>query len=313
MALSMDIRKKVIKAIAGGMSRRQAAARFDIGPATAVRWAKRVEILGSVAPSRMGGDRRSRRIEAHAEFILAQLEEQPDLTILELREKIRERHGVGFGHATIWRFLARHKITRKKKTGHASEQEREDVAEAREAWFEGQLDLDPSKLVFLDETAVSTNMARRFGWAPRGQRCRMSVPFGWKTKTLVAALRWDRIDAPMTIDGALDGASFLAYVEQVLAPTLSAGETVLMDNVRTHKVAGVKEAIEAKGAHLVYLPPYSPDFDPIEESFSKIKSILRRIAARTVDAPEAAVGEALQSFTPQECMNYFASSGYDAV
>jgi len=313
MALSMDIRKKVIKAIAGGMSRRQAAARFDIGPATAVRWAKRVEILGSVAPSRMGGDRRSRRIEAHAEFILAQLEEQPDLTILELREKIRERHGVGFGHATIWRFLARHKITRKKKTGHASEQEREDVAEAREAWFEGQLDLDPSKLVFLDETAVSTNMARRFGWAPRGQRCRMSVPFGWKTKTLVAALRWDRIDAPMTIDGALDGASFLAYVEQVLAPTLSAGETVLMDNVRTHKVAGVKEAIEAKGAHLVYLPPYSPDFDPIEESFSKIKSILRRIAARTVDALEAAVGEALQSFTPQECMNYFASSGYDAA
>ena len=117
----------------------------------------------------------------------------------------------------------------------------------------------------------------------------------------------------MTIDGALDGASFLAYVEQVLAPTLSAGETVLMDNVRTHKVAGVKEAIEAKGAHLVYLPPYSPDFDPIEESFSKIKSILRRIAARTVDALEAAVGEALQSFTPQECMNYFASSGYDAV
>jgi transposase len=313
MALSMDIREKVMKAIVGGMSRRQAAARFDIGPATAVRWAKRVETSGSVAPSKMGGDRRSRRIEAHAEFILAQLEEQPDLTILELREKIRERHDVGFGHATVWRFLARHKITRKKKTGHASEQEREDVAEAREAWFEGQLDLDPSKLVFLDETAVSTNMARRFGWAPRGERCRMSVPFGWKTKTLVAALRWDRIDAPMTIDGALDGASFLAYVEQVLAPTLSTGETVLMDNLRTHKVAGVKEAIEAKGARLVYLPPYSPDFDPIEESFSKIKSILRCIAARTAEALDAAVGEALQSFTPQECMNYFASTGYDAA
>jgi transposase len=313
MALSMDIREKVMKAIVGGMSRRQAAARFDIGPATAVRWAKRVETSGSVAPSKMGGDRRSRRIEAHAKFILAQLEEQPDLTILELREKIREHHGVGFGHATVWRFLARHRITRKKKTGHASEQEREDVAEAREAWFEGQLDLDPSKLVFLDETAVSTNMARRFGWAPRGERCRMSIPFGWKTKTLVAALRWDRIDAPMTIDGALDGASFLAYVEQVLAPTLSTGETVLMDNLRTHKVAGVKEAIEAKGARLVYLPPYSPDFDPIEESFSKIKSILRRIAARTAEALDAAVGKALQSFTPQECMNYFASTGYDAA
>ena len=119
--------------------------------------------------------------------------------------------------------------------------------------------------------------------------------------------------APVTIDGALDGASFLAYVEQVLAPTLSAGETVLMDNVRTHKVVGVKEAIEAKGAHVVYLPSYSPDFNPIEKPFSKIKAILERIAVRTAEALEAAVGEALQSFTPQECMNYFASTGYDAA
>jgi transposase len=278
----------------------------------AVRWAKRALTTGDVAPMRMGGDRGSRGIEAHADFILARIEARLDLTILEPREKIRERHGVGFGHATVWRFLARHNITRK-KTGHAAEQERDDVAKAREQWIEGQLDLDLSKLVFLDETAVSTNMARRFGWAPRGERCRMSVPFGWKTKTLVAALRWDRVDAPMTIDGALDGAAFLAYVEQVLAPTLSAGETVLMDNVATHKVAGVKEAIEAKGAHVVYLPRYSPDFNPIEKPFSKIKTILERIAARTVDALDAAVGEALQSFTPQQCMNYFASSGYDAA
>jgi transposase len=314
MALSMDIREKVMKAVAGGMSRRQAAARFDIGPATAVRWAKRVETTGEVAPLKMGGDRRSQRIEAHADFILAQIEKKPDMTIMELREKIRERHGVGVGYGTVWRFLARHRITRKKKTGHASEQEREDVAAAREAWFEGQLDLDPLKLVFIDETAISTNMARRFGWAPQGERCRASVPFGhWKTKTLIAALRFDRIDAPMTIDGALDGAAFLAYVEQVLAPTLSAGEVVAMDNVRMHKVAGVREAIEARGASFLHIPPYSPDFNPIEKPFSKIKSILERIAARTVDALQAAVGEALRSFTPQECMNYFAASGYDAV
>jgi transposase len=246
MTLSMDIREKVMKAIAGGMSRRQAATRFDIGPATAVRWAKRVETTGNVAPLRMGGDRRSQRIEAHADFILAQIAAKPDMTIMELREKIKERHGLGFGYGTVWRFLARHNITRKKKTGHASEQEREDVAAARAAWFEGQLDLDPLKLVFIDETAISTNMARRFGWAPQGERCRMSVPFGhWNTKTLIAALRFDRIDAPMTIDGALDGAAFLAYVEQVLAPTLSAGETVLMDNVRTHKVVGASCKIPA--------------------------------------------------------------------
>jgi transposase len=156
-------------------------------------------------------------------------------------------------------------------------------------------------------------MARRFGRAPCGERCRASVPVGhWKTTTLIAALRVDRIDAPMTIDGALDGRSFLAYVERVLAPTLCAGEIVVLDNVSTHKVAGVREAIEAKGAKVLYLPPYSPDFNPIEKSFAKIKSVLQRIAARTVDELDAAVAQALQCVTPSECTNYFAASGYDA-
>jgi len=161
--------------------------------------------------------------------------------------------------------------------------------------------------------SISTSMARRFGWAPRGERCRASIPFGhWKTTTFVAGLRVDRIDAPMTIEGALDGEAFLAYVEQVLAPTLSKGETVVMDNVPLHKVAGVSEAITAKGASVLYLPAYSPDFDPIEKFFSKFKSILQRIAARTAEALEAAVAEALQSVTPDECRNYFAACGYDA-
>jgi len=313
MAMSRDIREKVVKAIKGGMSRRQAAARFDIGPATAVRWAKRVETTGNVAPMKMGGDRRSQRIEAHAEFLLKEIKTKPDTTIMELRDKLRERHGLSFGYGTVWRFLARHKITRKKKTGHASEQEREDVEASRAAWFEGQLDLDPKKLVFIDETSISTSMARRFGWAPRGERCRASIPFGhWKTTTFVAGLRVDRIDAPMMIDGALDGEAFRAYVEQFLAPTLSTGDTVVMDNVPLHKVAGVGEAIAAKGASVLYLPAYSPDFDPIEKFFSKFKSILQRIAARTTDALEAAVADALRTVTPDECRNYFAASGYDA-
>jgi transposase len=314
MALSKDIREKVVKAIKGGMSRRQAAARFDVGPATAIRWAKRVETTGDAGPMKMGGDRRSQRIEAHASFILGEIKAKPDMTIMELRDKIRERHGLSFGYGTVWRFLARHGITRKKKTGHASEQERDDVEASREAWFERQLDLDPSKLVFIDETSISTSMARRFGWAPRGERCRASIPFGhWKTTTFVAGLRVDRIDAPMTIEGALDGEAFRAYVEQVLAPTLSEGDTVVMDNVPLHKVAGVGEAIAAKGACVLYLPAYSPDFDPIEKFFSKFKSILQRIAARTADALEAAVAEALRSVTPDECRNYFAACGYDAV
>lgn len=173
------------------------------------------------------------------------------MTIMELRDQVRERHRLAVGCGTMWRFLARHGITRKKKTGLAAEQDREDVASAREEWFESELDLDPEKLVFIDETRVSTNMARRFGRAPRGERCRASVPFGyWKTTTLIAALRVDRI-------GVLDGRSFLTYVEQVLAPTLRAGVIMVLDNVSTHKVVGVREAIEAKGGRVLYLPPYS--------------------------------------------------------
>ena len=312
MALSMDIREKVMKAIAGGMSRRQAATRFNIGPATAVRWAKRVESSGSVAPSKMGGDRRSQRIEAHADFIRAQIKVQPDLTIMELREKIRERHGVGFGYGTVWRFLARHRITRKKKTGHASEQEREDVAVAREEWFEGQLDLDPSKLVFIDETAVSTNMAPlRLGAARRAlpdvRPVRTLEDEDARRRAAVGSHRRADDDRRRARRGVIP-----RLCRAGPAADAFCGEKVVMDNVRTHKIAGVKEAIEAKGASVLYLQRYSPDFNPIEKPFSKIKSILRSIAARTVEALEAEVGEALQSFTPQECMNYFASSGYDA-
>ena len=312
MALSSDVRKKIMKVIDAGLSRRKAVARFDIGPA--VRRAKQGETTGDVGPMKMEGDRRSQSIEAHAEFILAEIRTKPDTTIMELRDRIKERHGLSFGYGTAWRFLARDKITRKKKSGHASEQERADVEASREAWFEGQLDFDPTKRVFIDEPGISTRMARRFGRAPRGERCRAPVPFAhWKTTTFIAGLRVDRIDAPMTIDGALDGEAFRAYVEQFLAPTLSAGDIVVMDNVALHKVAGACEAIAARGASVLYLPACSPDIDPIENFFSKFKSILQRIAARTAEAMEAAVAEALQSLPPQECRNYFAVSGYDAV
>jgi transposase len=248
-----------VRAILGGLSRRGAAARFDIGVSTAVRWAKRALTAESVAPQPMGGDRRSHRIEAEADFILGEIEAEPRVTIEELREKLKSLNGMSFGYGTVWRFLARHGITRKKTTAHAAEQEREDVAAAREAWFEGQLDLDPTKLVFLDETSVSTNMARRYGWAARGERCRAAVPHGhWKTTTLIAGLRFDGIGAARTIDGALDGQGFLDYLQNVLGPTLAEGDIVIMDNVRTHKVKGVREILDVYGARPLYLPAYSP-------------------------------------------------------
>jgi transposase len=212
MALSMDLREKVMKAIRGGMSRRQAAARFDIGPANAVRWAKRVEITGEAAPGKMGGDRRSQRIEAHADFILAQIKDRPDMTIMDLRDKIRERHGLAVGYGTVWRFLARHGITQEEdrpcrgagpggcRRGPRGMVRRRARSRPGKARFHRRDER-------LDEHGASPR-AR----AERGAR-RASVPFGrWETTTLIAALRVDRIDAPRTIGGALDGRWFLAYV-----------------------------------------------------------------------------------------------------
>jgi len=199
-----------------------------------------------------------------------------------------------------------------KKTGHASEQQRPDVLAKRQDWFDGQLDLDPDKLIFIDETGANTKMGRLRGWSPKGQRCRAAVPHGhWKTTTFTAGLRLNGITAPMLLDGPMHGPAFRAYVEQVLVPELKPGDIVIMDNLPAHKVAGVRETIEAAGARLLYLPPYSPDFNPIEMAFSKLKALLRKTAARTVDDLWDAVAQSLDAFTPDECANYFAASGYD--
>lgn len=182
----------------------------------------------------------------------------------------------------------------------------------RQAWFDGQLDLDPARLIFIDETGASTKMARLRGWAPRGERCRAAIPWGhWKTTTLTAGLRLDGLAAPMLLDGPMDGEAFLAYVEQVLVPELREGDLVVMDNLPAHKVTGVRAAIEAAGARLLYLPPYSPDFNPIEKAFSKLKAHLRKAAARTVDDLWQAIAASLDLFTPDECANYFVSAGYN--
>ncbi len=172
--------------------------------------------------------------------------------------------------------------------------------------------MEPERLVFIDETGASTKMARRYGRAPRGQRCRAPVPHGhWKTTTFVGALRLHGMTAPMVLDGAMHGAAFLAYVEQVLVPMLAAGDIVVMDNLPAHKPVAARHAIEAAGAELRFLPPYSPDFNPIEMAFSKLKAFLKKIAARTVDDLWDAIARAIDTFTPSECQNYFAATGYD--
>ncbi len=199
-----------------------------------------------------------------------------------------------------------------KKTAHAAEQERPDVAARRHDWFDDQPDLDPNKLVFIDETGASTKMARLRGRAKKGERCRAAIPHGhWKTTTFTAGLRLSGIAAPMLLDGPMNGDAFLAYVEQVLVPELEPGDIAIMDNLPAHKVRGVRKLIEAAGAKLLYLPPYSPDFNTIEMAFSKLKAILRKAAARSIDDLWQVIADALDSFSIQDCRNYFAAAGYE--
>jgi len=185
------------------------------------------------------------------------------------------------------------------------------VAEARRAWTGAAPRFDPAALVFLDETWATTALTRPRGRCPRGERLVCPVPHGrWRTTTFPCALRADGLVAPLVPDGAIDGPTFLARAEQMLAPTLSPGDIVVADNLGSHKVRGVREAIEARGASLLYLPPYSPDLNPIELAFSKLKRLLRTAAARTAGALEAAIGAAVGQFTPAECAGYLRRCGY---
>jgi transposase len=193
----------------------------------------------------------------------------------------------------------------------AGERDRPDVARRRAQWTGYQNRVEPERLVFIDETWTRTDMAPLRGWAPRGRRLPAKVPHGrWKTTTFLAALRHDRIVAPWLIEGPIDGESFRTYVEKVLVPTLREGDIVIMDNLGSHKGKAVRTLIRAAGAKLFFLPKYSPDLNPIEQVFAKLKHLLRKAAVRTVEAICVAVGEILGTFRPEECTNYFKNSGY---
>jgi transposase len=198
-----------------------------------------------------------------------------------------------------------------KKTLHAAEQDRPDVAQAREAWKANQANLNPDKLVFIDETGASTKMVRLRGRCRRGERLLAKAPFGhWKTTTFTAGLRRNGLVAPFVLDGPMNGEAFRAYVEKVLVPILQPEEIVVMDNLPAHKVEGVRKLIADAGAELRLLPAYSPDLNPIEMAFAQLKSHLRKAAERTVPALWDRIGQCLDEITPQACANYFAEAGY---
>jgi transposase len=193
----------------------------------------------------------------------------------------------------------------------AAEQDRLDIAAARRRWRVWQRYTDPTRFVFLDETGASTNMVRRYGWGPRGERLVDAAPHGhWHTTTFVAGLRSTGFVAPLVLDGLMTGEVFRAYVGQMLARALEPGDVVVMDNLAAQEVAGVREAIEAARANVMPLPAYSPDLNPIEQAFAKLKAGLRKASARTRDALWSTIARLLDDFGPDECRNYIANSGY---
>ncbi|WP_253637939.1 MULTISPECIES: IS630 family transposase [unclassified Bradyrhizobium] len=306
---SKDLRVRAVELVESGESAREAARILNLGASTTIRWMDRWRKTGNVEAKPGTGHSRS-PLEQHKQWLIELIAAEPDLTLEEIRARLRSQRKQKAGIGSIWRFFDRHSITFK-KTLHAAEQDRPDVAAERAALKAEQPKLRAPRLIFIDETAVTTKMVRHYGRSPRGERLVSGVPHGhWKTLTLVAALRIDGLTAPYVIDGAMDGPSFLAYVEQVLAPTLRKGDIVFMDNLRTHKIAGVREAIEAVGARVRYLPAYSPDLNPIEQAFSRLKAALRKGATRTAQALLKLIGKLVKSFAPQMCANYFRHAGY---
>jgi transposase len=226
----------------------------------------------------MGGHR-PRSLTGERDWLLARLAEKPDLTLRAIVAELAAR--------------------------------RPDVVRRRTRWLKYQGRLDPKRLVFIDETWAKTNMTRRHGRCARGARLVAKVPHRrWRTLTFLAALRCDRIEAPCVIEGPINGISFLAYVEQSLLPTLSTGDIVIMDNLGSHKRQAVRQLIRTAGAKLFFLPPYSPDLNPIEQVFAKLKTLLRKADERTIEATWRRIGTLLDHFSPQECANYLVNSGY---
>ena len=307
-AYSQDLRDRVLRALDRGDRPTEIARRFEVSRIWVYQVRDREQETGVRSSFRIGGHRRS-RVAEREQVLRAWIAAQPDLTLAELQQRLA-RQGVSIKIGALWHQLNKWNLTFK-KTLHASEQEREDVQAARRAWSEAQPGMDLEKLVFIDETWTSTSMTRRYGRAPRGQRCIASAPHGhWQTTTFVAGLRHQQLTAPLVADGPMDGEMFLAYVRQFLCPTLRSGDIVILDNLSTHKVAGVKDAIATAGAALLYLPPYSPDLNPIEKLFAKLKALLRKAAKRSVEALWTQIGELLNTLSATECANYFTSSGY---
>ena len=298
-----ELRIRVIDFVEAGGSRREAAEQFQVSASSAIRWVQRFREDGTCEPMPRGGS--TSPLERYSEQICALIGAHPDLTLNEITSAL---------HKPRCRDFVLAMASPSKKSLQAAERKRAEVARARQRWIREQGWLDTARLVFIDETAVTTNMVRLDGWSPRGERLLADAPMGhWETVTFIAGLRQTGIVAPMLIKGAMTGEAFLAYIEQCLVPTLQRRDLVVVDNVSFHKVAGVGEAIRAAGANLRYLPQYSPDLNPIELVFHPLKAFLRKAAERTIDGLQRRIRSHIRALDPSECMGYFRHTGYEPL
>ena len=236
---------------------------------------------------------------------------EADITLIELQAWLANDHGVKVSVGCLWARVRHLGLTLKKSRSAPQSKTAPTSRKRASNGRRGRPNGGPHNLVFVDETGASTKMTRLYGRCPRGERLVAPVPWGhWKTTTFVGALRQGGLVAPCAFDGPINGEKFRAWVEQFLVPELKPGDIVILDNLSSHKVEGVRTAIENAGARLLYLPAYSPDLNPIEQWFAKLKALLRKAAARTFDALIHAIASALETFTPLECANYLANSGY---
>jgi transposase len=300
-AYSNDLRDRIVAAVhRGEHSIRQIAYLFSVSLSCVVRLLQQQRRTGSVQPKPHSGA--PRKLDAAADARLLELvRERPDATLAELRDRL----GVRCCLMTIARALQRHRITRKKKTLHAQEQDSPRVQAQRRAFKKKLAAVDPDHLVFVDESGANTGMTRTHGRAPQGERVKAAAPGAWQNVTLIAGMRTSGVVAPMALPGAVDQVVFQTYVQEALVPELQKGDVVVMDNLQPHKNRGVIAAIEAVGARVEPLPVYSPDLTPIEEMFSKTKSYLRTAAARTTDTVITAMGEALDRVTTSDILGWF--------
>jgi transposase len=308
--LSNDLRERILNAVDNREgSRRELAARFVVNTSTITRLLQLRRRTGSLEPRPHAGGTAPTLNRDGLERLRDLVKEDPDATL----EAHKQSLGIGGSIMIVWRALRKLDITLKKKSPHASERDSPEVQAKRRSFRRKIKPIEPKRLVFVDETGVTTAMTPAYGRAPRGERVEASAPASWESVTVIVALGLAGVRVPLAFPGGVNAAIFESYVEQILVPALRPGDVVVFDNLTSHLGPAVFEAIERAGASVLPLPPYSPDYTPIEEMFSKFKQFLRRVEARAKDHLYEAIGEGLREVTDQDILGWFQHAGLYAT